>query len=63
MDEHNHKFQKEGTTWACFGWPGACGLRAPACFTPKDEALTPRALRDRYIDDMLDAHFIVIRVP
>jgi hypothetical protein len=46
MNEHEHKFQVEGDTWACFGWPGACGLRAPACFTPKEQYVTHKGLID-----------------
>lgn len=40
MSEHKHRWQMEGPTWACFGHDDACGLRAPACFTPDpDKAL------------------------
>ncbi len=53
MNEHKHKFQIEGTTWACFGWTDACGLRAPACFTPVPEATTRKGLIDLVIGDMV----------
>jgi hypothetical protein len=43
---HSHKFQMEGSTWACWGHDDACGLRAPACFTPKEDAVTRKGLID-----------------
>jgi hypothetical protein len=46
MREHQHKFQMEGNTWACFGHPDACGLRAPVCFTPKAEHVTDAGMLD-----------------
>ncbi len=47
---HKHLFQREGTTWACWGWDGACGLRAPACFTPISTAVTNKGLIDLVIE-------------
>lgn len=44
--QHAHLFQVEGTVWTCWGWDGACGLRAPACFTPMDSAVTRKGLID-----------------
>lgn len=58
MDEHQHKFQFEGNTWACFGHPDACGLRAPACFTPKESACTEKGLIDRFLNE----HFVIMEV-
>lgn len=52
--KHKHLFQMEGSTWTCLGHDDACGLRAPACFTPKPEACTPKGL----IDLVLGDHFI-----
>lgn len=46
MNEHKHIFQMEGPTWACFGHDDACGLRAPACFTPTWEATTKKGQID-----------------
>jgi hypothetical protein len=48
MNEHKHKFQIEGTTWACWGHDDACGLRAPACFIPDPDknCLTRKGLID-----------------
>lgn len=43
----------EGSTWACFGHDDACGLRAPACFTPIPEACTRKGLIDLAIHDMV----------
>lgn len=52
MREHTHRWQYEGGTWACFGHNHACGLRAPACFTPNpDVALfTTKGLIDLIIN-------------
>lgn len=69
MTDHEHKFQFEGSTWACFGWEGACGLRAPACFTPREAALTERGKLDYALmeDDRAEAfmatHFMIVKVP
>lgn len=46
MNEHKHLFQVEGDTWACWGHSDQCGLRAPACFVPKDEAVTSKGRID-----------------
>jgi hypothetical protein len=51
MSTHKHLFQKEGSTWACFGHDDACGLRAPACFTPLDNAVTRKGLIDLILAD------------
>lgn len=53
MNTHKHKFQMEGPTWACFGHDDACGLRAPACFTPREEACTRKGLIDLAILDSM----------
>lgn len=64
-----HKFQREGGTWACFGWDGACGLRAPACFTPREAALTEQGrkdyeqMEDARADAFIATHFMVVSVP
>lgn len=43
----NHKFQIEGDTWTCWGWEGACGLRAPACLgAPPEDAVTTKGMID-----------------
>ena len=52
MREHKHLFQMEGSTWACFGHDDACGLRAPACFVPKDSSLTRKGMIDSIIMDL-----------
>ena len=41
----------EGPTWACFGHDDACGLRAPACFTPVESAVTKKGLIDLVLND------------
>lgn len=51
--DHKHVFQIEGNTWACWGHDDACGLRAPACFVPKVEAVTPKGLIDLAILDSM----------
>lgn len=53
MNTHRHVFQIEGSTWACWGHDDACGLRAPACFVPKVEAVTPKGLIDLAILDSM----------
>lgn len=60
--EHQHLFQMEGNTWACFGHADACGLRAPACFTPVETAVTPKGLIDLMLLDAAP-HFMLISVP
>ena len=50
---HRHLFQMEGSTRACFGHDDACGLRAPACFTPVWEATTKRGKIDLVLNDHL----------
>ena len=60
---HEHKFQIEGGTWACWGEEDSCGLRAPACFTPIPEACTRKGLIDLTIlDSMGHSHFILDRL-
>lgn len=44
--EHTHLFEVVGNTWACWGHHDACGLRAPACFTPVESATTRKGLID-----------------
>lgn len=67
-ETHTHLFQMEGTTWTCFGHADACGLRAPACFTPVESAVTRKGLIDLAIRDMVGTspfaveHFAVIHV-
>ena len=68
MNEHKHLFQVEGTTWACFGHDDACGLRAPACFTPKDDAVTKKGLIDLVLggpdrSPFMAEHFTIVQVP
>lgn len=53
MNSHKHLFQMEGPTWACWGHDDACGLRAPACFTPKGDAVTRKGLIDLAISDSI----------
>lgn len=53
MNTHKHLFQMEGTTWACWGHDDACGLRAPACFTPVESAVTRKGLIDLAIADSM----------
>ena len=53
MNQHKHLFQIEGTTWACWGHDDACGLRAPACFTPVEDAVTKKGLIDLAILDSM----------
>lgn len=68
--EHTHKWQMEGTGWACFGWEDACGLRAPACFRPNPDVaeFTKKGLIDLVIGDMVGhdpftaEHFAVITI-
>lgn len=45
-------FQMEGNTWACWGHDDACGLRAPACFSPKWESLTSKGKIDSIIEEL-----------
>lgn len=49
--KHIHVFQFEGTTWACWGHPDACGIRAPECFVPKVSAVTPKGLIDLVLNE------------
>ena len=51
-EDHTHLFQIEGNTWACWGWTGACGLRAPACFTPVETAVTEKGMIDLILKDL-----------
>ena len=53
MSIHKHLFQMEGPTWACWGHDDACGLRAPACFTPKEDSVTGKGLIDLVISDSM----------
>lgn len=53
MKSHKHLFQMEGPTWACFGHDDACGLRAPACFTPSPEFVTNKGMIDLVLNDYL----------
>lgn len=50
---HKHLFQMEGDTWTCWGHDDACGLRAPACFTPVESAVTRKGLLDLVLGDRL----------
>lgn len=52
MNQHEHLFQIEGNTWACFGHADACGLRAPACFTPVESAVTSKGMIDLILNDL-----------
>jgi len=69
MPEHEHKFQREGGTWTCWGWDGACGLRAPACFTPREAALTEAGKSDyaqmesERAADFMATHIMFVEVP
>lgn len=72
MNGHQHKFQIEGDTWTCFGWDGACGLRAPACFVPDPDknCLTNKGLIDLIIGDTVShkdvftaEHLVIVTVP
>jgi len=49
--KHEHKFQREGTTWACWGHDDQCGYRAPACFSPVWEALTRKGQIDSILEE------------